>query len=128
MYFAQSKKLVLSKPSDNVEISLEPFNFELITVSPVTTLPQKSVHFAPVGLVNMLNNGGAIQSLAFDDTNNSVQVGVRGAGEMKVFASAKPEACRLNGREVEFQYEENMVVVQVPWSGSSIPSIVEYIF
>ena len=128
MYFSQAKKLILSVPSESVDISLEPFNFELITVSPVTILARKSVHFAPIGLVNMLNTGGAIQSLAFDDEKSSVCVGVRGTGEMRVFASQKPVACRIDGREVEFQYQEQMVVIQVPWPSSSKLSTVEYLF
>ncbi|CAL0317287.1 unnamed protein product [Lupinus luteus] len=132
LYFSQGNKLVLSSPSDSEEISLEPFNFELITVSPVTFLHGKSsssvVQFAPIGLVNMLNTGGAIQSLAFDEAKNLVEVGVRGKGEMRVFASEKPSTCRIDGEEVHFQYESNMVVIQVPWPSSSKLSNVHYIF
>ncbi|KAJ7970799.1 galactinol--sucrose galactosyltransferase-like [Quillaja saponaria] len=128
LYFYQSKKLVLSKPSENVEISLEPFNFELITVSPVTILPGKFVQFAPIGLVNMLNTGGAIESLTFHDDPNSVQVGVKGSGEMRVFATEKPRACRIDGKDVAFEYKENMVIIQVPWPSSSSVSLVQYIF
>ncbi|KAJ6366460.1 hypothetical protein OIU77_002947 [Salix suchowensis] len=126
MYLSQSKKLVLSKPHDNIEIALEPFNFELITVSPVTILAGKPVQFAPIGLVNMLNNGGAIQSLAY--TKNTVQMGIKGSGEMRVFASEKPRACRIDGREIAFEYEESMATTQVPWSSPSGLSIVEYLF
>ncbi|KAG6768658.1 raffinose synthase family protein [Populus alba x Populus x berolinensis] len=129
MYLSQSKKLVLSKPDENIEIALEPFNFELITVSPVTILAGKSVHFAPIGLVNMLNTGGAIQSLAYtDDAKSTVQIGIKGGGEMRVFASEKPRACKIDGREVAFEYEEHMVTTQVPWSSLSGLSIVEYLF
>lgn len=128
MYMFRTKKLVLSKPSQNIEISLDPFDFELITVSPVTTLPGKSVQFAPIGLVNMLNSGGAIESLAFDDEENSVRIGVKGAGEMRAFASEKPRSCRINGEEVAFGYDECMVIIQVPWPNSSNPSLIEYLF
>jgi raffinose synthase len=129
MYLSQSKKLVLSKPDENIEIALEPFNFELITVSPVTILAGKSVHFAPIGLVNMLNTGGAIQSLAYtDDAKSTVQIGIKGSGEMRVFASEKPRACKIDGREVAFEYEEHMITTQVPWSSLSGLSIVEYLF
>lgn len=128
MYMFRTKKLVLSKPSQNIEISLDPFDFELITVSPVTTLPGKSVQFAPIGLVNMLNSGGAIESLAFDDEENSVRIGVKGAGEMRAFASEKPRSCRINGEEVAFGYDECMVIIQVPWRNSSNPSLIEYLF
>ncbi|KAI4348186.1 hypothetical protein L6164_008940 [Bauhinia variegata] len=122
------KRLVLSEFSENVELSLEPFSFELITVSPVTVLPGKSVKFAPIGLGNMLNTGGAIQSLAFDENQNSVEVGARGSGELKAFASEKPTACRVDGKQVDFEYHEGMVVIHVPWPGSSTMSVVQYIF
>ncbi|CAK7334123.1 unnamed protein product [Dovyalis caffra] len=126
MFLSQSKKLVLSKPNENFEIALEPFNFELVTVSPVTVLAGKSVHFAPIGLVNMLNTGGAIQSLAY--ANSSVQIGIKGSGELRVFASEKPKACKIDGREIAFKYEEFMVITQVPWSAPSGISIVKYLF
>ncbi|XP_034706237.1 galactinol--sucrose galactosyltransferase [Vitis riparia] len=128
MYMFRTKKLVLSKPSQNIEISLDPFDFELITVSPVTTLPGKSVQFAPIGLVNMLNSGGAIESLTFDDEENSVRIGVKGTGEMRSFASEKPRSCRINGEEVAFGYDECMVIIQVPWPNSSNPSLIECLF
>lgn len=128
LYYHNAKKVVLSKPSENVEISLEPFNFELITVSPVTVMDGIAVQFAPIGLVNMLNNGGAIQSLAFHDEAKSVRIGVKGTGEMRVFSTHKPMACRIDDGEVPFEYVDFMVVVQVPWTSSSTSSIVEYIF
>ncbi|TKY50466.1 galactinol--sucrose galactosyltransferase 5 [Spatholobus suberectus] len=128
LYFSQAKKLILSEPSDSEEISLEPFNFELITVFPVTVLPGKSLKFAPIGLVNMLNTGGAVQSLAFDEAQNLVEVGVRGTGEMRVYASETPSTCRIDGKEVDFEYEGSMVKIQVPWAGSSKLSTVQYIF
>ncbi|XP_061948331.1 probable galactinol--sucrose galactosyltransferase 5 [Populus nigra] len=129
MYLSKSKKLVLSKAHENIEIALEPFNFELITVSPVTTLAGKPAQFAPIGLVNMLNTGGAIQSLAYtNDSNSSVQIGIKGSGEMRVFASEKPRSCKIDGRDVAFEYEGYMVVTQVPWSPPSGLSTVDYLF
>ncbi|KAG8384855.1 hypothetical protein BUALT_Bualt04G0161800 [Buddleja alternifolia] len=128
MYLFHEKELILSKPSGTIDISLEPFNFELITVSPVTTLPKTKVQFAPIGLVNMLNTGGAIQKLVFNENANSVQIGVKGTGEMRVFASEKPMACKLNGRGVAFGYEDYMVIVQVPWPKSSGLSVIDYFF
>ncbi|XP_030530986.1 probable galactinol--sucrose galactosyltransferase 5 [Rhodamnia argentea] len=126
MYMFKSKKLSLSKPSEDMEISLEPFNFELVTVSPVTILTEKPVQFAAIGLANMLNTGGAIQSMSFK--GNLAEVGVRGAGEMRVYASIEPRACKIDGRDVTFEYKENMVIVQVPWTGSGELSKVEYSF
>ena len=128
VYMYQEKKLKLLKSTENIEVSLEPFTFELLTVSPVVVLPRKLVQFAAIGLVNMLNTGGAIQSLEINDDENLVRMGVRGSGEMKVFASEKPMACKINGVGVKFGYDDNMVSVQVPWPSSSRESVVEYLF
>lgn len=128
MYFCKEKKLVLSKPSDFIEISLDPFNYELIVVSPVTILPWDSIEFSPIGLVNMLNSGGAIKSFDIIE-DKMVQVGVKGGGEMRVFASEKPKSCRVNGEDMEFEFEENMVKVQVPWNHNSPGfSTIDYLF
>ncbi|CAJ1946645.1 unnamed protein product [Sphenostylis stenocarpa] len=128
LYYSQANKLILSTPFDSEEISLEPFNFELITVSPVTVLPGKYVKFAPIGLVNMLNTGGAVQSLTIDETQGLVEVGVRGTGEMRAYASEKPSNCKIDGIEVDFEYEGFMIKIQVPWPGSSRVSPVQYAF
>lgn len=129
LYYHEAKKLVLSKPNEDVELSLDPFNFELIFVSPVTVLDaKKSVQFAPIGLVNMLNTGGAIQSFVFNEDESCVQVGVKGTGELRVFASEKPTSCRIEGNDVAFEYEQSMVIIQVPWPASSTSSTVEYKF
>ena len=76
----------------------------------------------------MLNCGGAIQSVEFDDNENLVRVGVRGSGEMRAFASEKPTSCKIDGVGVEFSYEDKMVTVQVSWPNSSRSSLVEYSF
>ncbi|KAM7509165.1 hypothetical protein LguiA_019618 [Lonicera macranthoides] len=129
LYFYHEKKLVLSKPDDALEISLEPFNFELITVSPIKTLPN-NVQFAAIGLVNMLNSGGAIKAVDECDKDGTclVRVSVKGTGEMRAFVSQKPKVIRVEGEEVEFTYEADMVVVHVPWPNSSNSSVIEYLF
>nr|POF19762.1 fkbp12-interacting protein of 37 kda [Quercus suber] len=71
----------------------------------------------------MLKCGGAIQSVEFDDDENLVRVGVRGSGEMRVFASEKPMSYKIDGVGVEFSYEDKMVTVQVPWPNSSRSSL-----
>jgi raffinose synthase len=114
--------VALLKPDEALEITLEPINYELIVMSPVRNFGSDNrVSFAPIGLVNMLNLGGAVQSFEFEENGEGlvVKVGVKGAGEMRAYSSVRPSACRVNGKEVEFVYEENLVSAQVPWSGSS---------
>ncbi|XP_004298977.1 PREDICTED: galactinol--sucrose galactosyltransferase-like [Fragaria vesca subsp. vesca] len=128
VYMFQEKKLKFLKPDETVEISLQPFSYELLTIAPVRVLPKKLIQFAPIGLVNMLNTGGAIQSLEFEDSGTLVKIGVRGSGEMRAFASEKPTACKIGGEEVEFDYVDKMVIIQVQWPSSSRTTVVEYLF
>ncbi|RWW56546.1 hypothetical protein BHE74_00036729, partial [Ensete ventricosum] len=44
---------------------------------------------------------------------SKVKMEVKGAGEMKAFASARPVECRINGEEAVFVYKENMLGLQV---------------
>ncbi|KAM1322510.1 hypothetical protein ACFX2I_015289 [Malus domestica] len=131
VYMFQQNKLKLLQPSEKIEISLDPFTFELLTVSPVRVLPKKLIQFSPIGLVNMLNTGGAIESVEFEEDEDSlslVRIGVKGCGEMRMFASEKPIACKIDGEGVKFHYVDKMVKVQVPWLSSSRSTLVEYLF
>ncbi|XP_039142842.1 LOW QUALITY PROTEIN: galactinol--sucrose galactosyltransferase [Dioscorea cayenensis subsp. rotundata] len=133
VYLFKAKKLVFLKPDESLEVSLDSFDFELLTVSPVKTLSaKKTIQFAPIGLVNMLNTGCAIQECKFSENGGNevvAEVAVKGTGEMKVFSSEKPMTCRINGETVPFDYEDKLVSIQVPWSGSSSkPSVIEYSF
>ncbi|XP_004515882.1 galactinol--sucrose galactosyltransferase-like [Cicer arietinum] len=128
VYMFKDEKLKLLKYTESIEVSLEPFSFDLLTVSPVMVLPKNSIQFAPIGLVNMLNSGGSIMSLEFDKQENLVRIGVRGHGKMKVFASEKPVSCMIDGEPVKFDYDGSVVMLKVLWPGSSRFSMVEYLF
>lgn len=129
LYFFNEKKLVLVNPTDTIQITLEPFNFELITVAPITKIGPKGIQVAPIGLVNMLNTGGAIQSIGLDDeNNNSLTVELKGSGEMRLYASQKPIACKINGADASFVYEDQMVLAHVLWVNPSGSSVIEYMF
>ncbi|CAN0901189.1 Galactinol--sucrose galactosyltransferase [Linum grandiflorum] len=129
VYMCKAKKLKLLKYSGTCHFSLQPLEFELLTVSPVKHLPRISVQFAPIGLTNMLNSGSAIQLLEMEEDQHLVRVGVKGCGEMKAFASKKPWSCSMDGKEVEFQYDDQkMVTVGVPWPGSGRLTEIEYRF
>ncbi|KAL2321792.1 hypothetical protein Fmac_026171 [Flemingia macrophylla] len=129
VYMLTDDTLKLLKYTESVQVSLEPFSFELLTVSPVVVLPRKSVQFAPLGLVNMLNSGGSILSIEYDKEEDLARIGVRGHGEMRVFASKKPESCKIDGKFVEFDYVDSTVRIRVSWrTSSSRLSVVEYLF
>ncbi|KAJ9140280.1 hypothetical protein P3X46_030947 [Hevea brasiliensis] len=110
VYLFQKKKLkLMGQAAERLEFS----SAHLVEESDIPKYVQEGgIQFAPIGLVNMMNSGGAIQSL-------------EGSGEMKMFASERPKTCKIDGVEVEFCYT---VKIQVPWHGSPGLSVIEYLF
>ncbi|KAL9272820.1 Galactinol--sucrose galactosyltransferase-like protein [Drosera capensis] len=129
VYLLKAKQLKLLKLTEDIEQTLNSFDYELLIISPVKVLPEKLIQFAPIGLVNMLNSGGAVESLALEDEKDSVKVGIRGTGELKAFASEEPKSCKIDGEEVAFDYKDCLITTDVPWNGSnSGMSEIEYLF
>ncbi|KAL5227636.1 hypothetical protein ABZP36_015901 [Zizania latifolia] len=132
VYFVEARKLELFRPEEGVELTLEPFTYELLVVAPVRVIsPERSISFAPIGLANMLNAGGAVQGFESwkDGGDVAAEVAVKGAGEMVVHSSARPRLCKVDGQDAEFVYMDGMVTVDVPWTGSSSKlTRVEYLY
>ena len=60
MYMFQEEAMELLKPSESLEISLDPFKFELIMVFPMKVSPRNnnnSIQFVPLGLVDTQMTG-----------------------------------------------------------------------
>ncbi|KAJ9568377.1 hypothetical protein OSB04_004343 [Centaurea solstitialis] len=127
VYMNRRKTMRVLKFTESFEITLLPFSYELLTVSPVRVVGRKAVELAPIGLVNMMNSGGAIESVEYVG-ENVVEIVVRGCGEMAIYASEKPRACSVDGVGVEFGYDERMVIVHVAWPGSPGLSKLRYLF
>jgi raffinose synthase len=126
VYFFQAHRFCLIGPTEEIHVELDPFQFELFTFVPVKRMP-RGIRFAAVGLVNMLNTGGAVERVRCGGGCATVEV--RGCGDMWAYASPKPKICKLNGVEVDFVYgiEDGTVRIEVPWNEES-NSILEYVF
>ncbi|KAL4534616.1 hypothetical protein Ndes2526A_g05500 [Nannochloris sp. 'desiccata'] len=104
--------------STGIEVQVAPNGgCDVITICPVVSpdggsdLDGSDVLFAPVGLVNMLNAGGAVMSC--DDSSScssssslSISMKIRGVGQFLAFASHRPVSVEFDGKNVEFEYEE----------------------
>lgn len=123
VYMVEARELRLLRPDEGVDLTLQPFTYELLVVAPVRVIsPERAIKFAPIGLANMLNTAGAVQAFeAKKDARGGVtaEVSVKGAGELVAYSSARPRLCKVNGEEAEFAYKDGMVTVDVAWSGSS---------
>ncbi|CAN4106540.1 unnamed protein product [Withania somnifera] len=104
VYLNQAEKLFLTKPTTD-------------------KIPIPIAKFAPIGLTNMFNSGGAIQGLQYEEATGegancaSAKVEVKGGGKFLAYTSVLPSKCYLNGAEVEFEWtsQDGKLILNLPW-------------
>ncbi|KAL2249468.1 UNVERIFIED_CONTAM: putative galactinol--sucrose galactosyltransferase 6 [Sesamum indicum] len=97
----------LNTPTYNVAlpVSLKVLEHDIFTVTPIKTLAP-GFSFAPLGLIDMFNAGGAIEGLKYDvtDLKALVSMEVKGCGRFGAYSSTKPRKCTVGSSAVEFEY------------------------
>lgn len=78
----------------------------------------EEMQFAPIGLINMYNSGGAIDSIEAINDSSCTKIRIRGRGEgtFGAYMNLEPKICYLNMEEVQFRFssEEHFLLVIVP--------------
>lgn len=66
----------------------------------------ENIQFAPIGLVDMFNSGGAIKSLDCkkDSSGFMAKIQVRGCGRFGAYSNRKPKSCAVDKKEKQFIY------------------------
>ncbi|KAK4420175.1 putative galactinol--sucrose galactosyltransferase 6 [Sesamum alatum] len=77
-------------------VSLKVLEYEIFIVTPVKTLAP-GFSFAPLGLIDMFNAGGAIEGLKYNVTGLKalVSMEVKGCGRFGAYSSTKPRTCTV---------------------------------
>ena len=115
-YSAKNKKMsLLYSDEDTIETELAGKEWDLFTVNRILQIRLDGkgghhqhgevVQWAPIGLLHMLNAGGAIQKILPSFTN-SLRFEVMGDGELGVFVSKLPEKVHVDNNLVPFQNEK----------------------
>ncbi|CAN4102562.1 unnamed protein product [Withania somnifera] len=88
--------------------------YEVFTVVPITEISTGS-RFAPIGLVNMFNSGGAIKELKYETEGKSglIAMKVHGCGTFGAYSSMKPKGIQVDNEEVQFDHDESSGLVTV---------------
>ena len=85
------------------------------------------VHFAAIGLIDMYNSGGAVETVeALDASNNGgISIKGRGTGRFGAYSNEKPKLCSVNSKEEAFTFrdEDNLLTITIP-SGTNFWEIV----
>ncbi|KAK4404155.1 putative galactinol--sucrose galactosyltransferase 6 [Sesamum angolense] len=93
-------------------VSLKVLEHDIFTVTPIKTLAL-GFNFAPLGLIDMFNAGGAIEGLKYDVTGLKalVSMEVKGCGRFGAYSSTKPRKCTVGSSIVEFEYDSTSGLV-----------------
>ncbi|KAL5574811.1 hypothetical protein UlMin_016510 [Ulmus minor] len=117
VYTFSSGSLSRLAKDESRDITLKILQCDVLTVSPIKVYSQK-IEFAPIGLLNMYNSGGAVETVDFfgNSSNAGIRIKGRGAGVFGAYSNAKPESCSVNSKTEEFNYrsEDNLLTVTIP--------------
>ncbi|XP_072952813.1 probable galactinol--sucrose galactosyltransferase 6 isoform X2 [Typha angustifolia] len=134
VYRHGSSELVVLPYNAALPVSLKVLEHDVFVVSPIKDLAP-GYRFAPLGLIDMFNAGGAVEGLTYhllsgiklfehdsvagmtngalmhsSETGSSEAVGmvcmeVKGCGRFGAYSSAKPGRCMLGSSELDFSYD-----------------------
>ncbi|EOA20025.1 hypothetical protein CARUB_v10000299mg [Capsella rubella] len=110
VYSQSEGELCVMPYNVSLPISLKIREHKIFTVSPISHLVD-GVSFAPIGLVNMYNSGGAIERLRYEVEKMKVVMEVKGCGKFGAYSSVKPKRCIVESNEMAFEYDSSSGLV-----------------
>ncbi|TYG90829.1 hypothetical protein ES288_A12G213900v1 [Gossypium darwinii] len=114
----------------NIKVTLATLKCETFTISPIR-VSGEGVHFAPIGLLDMYNSGGAVESIDENMKNSSefiIKIKVRGCGRFGVYTSLKPSSCIVDMEEEEFIYNSENGLLTLDLTGDCNFRDIEFIY
>lgn len=103
--------VVLSRDA-MLPVSLKVLEHDIYTMTPVRVLAP-GLSFAPLGLMDMFNSGGAIDGLDYNAAmgeGNSfvVRMEVKGCGRFGAYLTARPRRCSVGSATLNFEYDSSV--------------------
>lgn len=98
VYHFNSKKLSKMSRNDNEKFNLSELDYELLTFMPIKN------GFAPIGLTNLYNSAGAIESVNYN--NQQVTVGLLDGGRFVAYSQDEPQKVMINDKSADYKYKK----------------------
>ncbi|KAI8529105.1 hypothetical protein RHMOL_Rhmol12G0200200 [Rhododendron molle] len=116
VYAFNSGSLSQVPNKESLEVSLDVLKCEIFIISPIKVYNQ-NIHFEPIGLLDMYNSGGAIESLncSLDPKGCPIKIKARGCGRFGAYSNTKPLCCKVDMKEEVFTYivEEGLLTLEL---------------
>ncbi|KAK7388636.1 hypothetical protein VNO78_23458 [Psophocarpus tetragonolobus] len=108
LYSHHSRQLIVLPHNVALPVSLKVLEHEVFAVAPIKLLAP-GYTFAPLGLVDMFNAGGAVQGLVYHLVHDQVfvRLEMKGCGKFGAYSSPKPTRCLLGNNHIDFHYDSH---------------------
>ncbi|XP_041998998.1 probable galactinol--sucrose galactosyltransferase 2 isoform X2 [Salvia splendens] len=103
-YAHRSGELVRLPKGASLPVTLKVLEYELYHICPLKKITG-DISFAPIGLLDMFNSGGAVEQCDNISDSSSITLKVRGCGRFGAYSSQWPLKCTVGGTETDFDYE-----------------------
>lgn len=116
VYSDKTGSLVLATQDKDVCVKVASGECDVVTVAPVHSVAM-GFQIACIGLVNMLNAGGAVLDVKLGSTRNGsaqCEVLVKGFGQLLFYATAAPNQVTSNSKSLKFEYEGKRLMIDMP--------------
>ncbi|CAH9062797.1 unnamed protein product [Cuscuta europaea] len=134
VYTFRSGEILLLPKGASLPVTLEVLQYELFHISPVKDITL-NISFAPIGLLDMFNSGGAVEKYEVHLVSNkpegeevssfpgqnrpptaTVSLTVRGCGRFGIYTTQCPLRCSLDGAITDFNYntDSGLVTMIIP--------------
>ncbi|KAH9624604.1 hypothetical protein KSS87_010307 [Heliosperma pusillum] len=129
VYGFNSGSLTVVSKDGKVDVSLGTLSCELFTVSSVRVF-ENAVHFAPIGLIDMYNSGGAVDALESRECQNGsiVKIKTRGNGRFGAYSKTKPRQCTVDTRTQDFTHSSEDGLLTINLEGESQVKNIEFVY
>ncbi|GFP99042.1 probable galactinol--sucrose galactosyltransferase 2 [Phtheirospermum japonicum] len=124
VYAFNSGSLSRVPKSENVEVCLGVLRCEVFTVSPIKVF-KENIDFAPLGLINMYNSGGAVEECVF---NNTIKIKARGCGLFGAYSTIEPSSCMVDNKYEDFTYDSEHELLTINLQSDSRFTEIEIIY
>jgi len=88
------------------------------------------VLFAPIGLLDMYNSGGAVEALdcTMDVAQCIIKIKGRGCGRFGAYSNVRPKLCVVDMKEEEFFYNREDGLLTITLAGEGNSKDIEFVY
>jgi raffinose synthase len=113
VYAFRSGEVIRLPSGATVPVTLKVLEYELFHVCPLKVITP-DISFAPIGLLNMFNSGGAVEQYEINTTSDKkedvspaaiISLKVHGCGNFGAYCSQRPLKCIVGNEETDFNYD-----------------------